>query len=268
MENTKIVKIYSDILHFLPFVATKNRSENYEVTRKYGKKTLKLTSSETLNSYDLITFAQLLDYINTKGYCDGQYMEGRPVIETTLDLAYLIKSRNISNKLTTRKQLHKSLNRLFNTTLEYNTDGEISKTRYFYNYDTEENYDSVKVLMNKDFFDICLKQGMLFNYSRLLEYKKNNYAILLDSYLQGTKTKTRRTRQVSKNGKYIYEYEYKNTYNEDVLFEKLFSDTIILNKKRFILSKSFKTINKIGKLPLYVFNKIDKKWIKTPKITT
>ena len=117
--------------------------------------------------------------------------------------------------------------------------------------------------------------SLLFDYERLTKYGTKGYATLLDSYMQGTKTKTKPTNKKSisytkKKGekerkqieKTIFEYEYKRSYKEKELLDKLYLNETKRNEtqKRKDLAQAFKDINLIGGLPKYIYNKIERTW--------
>jgi hypothetical protein len=268
--DTNITKMDYDLLHFLPFKPSIRRIRGFDVVRNYGNGKMELSADWTLNYYDLITFAQLLAEYNKEKYnlkitgTMGDEEFKTDVVELEVDIEKLTKLRELSNNKHNRKSIKDSIDRLFSIKLKLETETSFITTRYIYHFKADKEYKTSKIYFNKGFIEHCLKSGLLFNYGRLMAYNNKGYATLLDAYIQSTKTKTLKTYKKSKNDKDIYEYEYKKSYKNEELLEKLFLNE--LNKKDYdkqkIMENAFKIIHKIGKLPLYKYNKLEKIWIR------
>ncbi|MBS9782540.1 MAG: hypothetical protein KGV43_01915 [Arcobacter sp.] len=258
-NTNSVVKMDCDILHFLPFKPTIRRTRGFFVERRWGQTKMELTADWTLNSYDLISFAQVLnEYQKNKDKWEtvGEMGSGkykREVIKMELDIQKFVQYRNIDNVKKNRKSIFDSLERLFSIKLKYETDEKIIYTRYVYDIEIEKNEDYKKITtyVNKPFLEFCIKSGMLFNFGRLINYSKA-YSCLLDSYIQGTKVKTDKG------------YTYKNIFKEEDLFEILYLNEVKDNNtnKHKKIADAFTELHQVGKLPLYVFDKIEKTWIK------
>jgi len=264
--NELITKMDYGILHYMPFKPTKNRTRGFDVIRTFGDTTYHLSADWSLNAYDLITFTQILkqyqadkaSWVKSGEMGKGEYK--RQVIEMEIDIEKIVKERKLHNKKIVRKGILESYKRLFSIKLEVMKKGNGGYfTSYFYDVEYDEDIKKMTAYVNEDFIKHCIKNGMLFNYSRLIEYKKN-YSILLDAYMQSTKTKTKKTDKKSKNGKDIYEYEYKRKYKLDELLEKLYLNEVkksIYNKVD-ILKQAFKELEIRGNFPLYEYDKREK----------
>ncbi|MHB8232079.1 MAG: hypothetical protein ACYDDB_04175 [bacterium] len=233
-SHTDKSKVDSFLIHAMPFVPSYNRKDNFEIIRNWGDKTIKIKTTETLNSYDLISLLQLLrDYIqNRKNY--GAFQWGSDGDEKllafgfTIDLSDFAAQRGIENDINNRKMIFKSIERLWKMEIEIWKEKEPSRSTRFI-YDLKPNSDFTKAIgfVNKLFYDFCLKSGLAINLDRLISYRKNGYAIILDTFLQST------------------EKRYKQ-YPEELLFQKLSMDNtgLTIKDKREILKKVFATVNK------------------------
>lgn len=254
------VKMNDKTLHFLPFVPSWKRKRDFEIVRKWGDVVLTLTAPETMNVTELITLSQMLqDYqSNPSEWIDGGNIDGTQVLKRTLDLSKLVKAKGLMNKLPNRRTVYKSIYRWYQAELLYtsNTDNWERHTRYIYEMKTSDkkSLKDVTVLVNKDFLEFCIQNGLMFNWGRLLQYGNNAYAQLLDAYIQGTRKAIK--------GKKGNTYHYLSVYREERLFQAIgLNDTDLpLKRKREELKMAFETIHKIGELPKYLFDATHKQW--------
>jgi len=253
MSTNKITKIDHRTIHFLPFLPARNRSLGYKLERKWGKEKIIITAIETLNTYDLITFLLVLKEYTNSAYTTGK-IKDKEFAEIVIDVKKILKERGIINKKINRETLFKSLKRLRSIELEIITETSRVVTSYFYEIEADNELNTVKILANKKYIDQLIQKGIIINFNRILSYnKKEQYTILLDLYLQGTK-----------NTKKSNGFSYRNFYKNDEIETALKLDLIDLPrfKKRQIIKKSFENLFKNANIK-YIYNKDEDIWVKT-----
>ncbi|MHB1665334.1 MAG: hypothetical protein ACYCT7_08770 [bacterium] len=249
-ENKENSKIDSFLIHSMPFLPVQNRKKDFEIVRSWGKQFIKITAPETLNAYDLISLLQFLrHYIqNRKNYKEfnwGNEGDKKVLFGCEIDLSEFCRERNISDNKHNRETIFNSFKRIFEMKIELGEGQDLknkSLTRFIYDIEPDKNkeYKKINVLVNKLFFEFCLKKGLMINLDKLIRHQKNYYAILLDAFIQST------------------DFE---KYDEELLFERTgLSKTGCSNKdKREVLKKAFSQIDENKK---YSYDKKYKKWIK------
>jgi len=253
MSTNKITKIDHRTIHFLPFLPARNRNLGYKLERKWGKEKIIITAIETLNTYDLITFLLVLKEYSNNAYTIGK-IKDKEFAEIVIDVKKLLKERGIINKKINRETFFKSLKRLRSIELEIITKEARVITSYFYEIEADNELNTIKILANKKYIDQLVKKGIIINLNRILNYnKKEQYTILLDLYLQGTKN-------IKKGGGFSYRNFYKNEEIETAL--KLDLIDLPKFKKRQIIKKSFENLFKNTNIK-YTYNKDEDIWIKT-----
>ncbi len=261
------IKNYSKIdhktLHFLPFLPSRKREKGFALTREYGEWTLDITARETLNTYDLLTLLYMVKEYLLNGYNAGYIGEGenkREVAGIKINVKQFLLTRGILNKKANRQTLKNSVKRLKTIDLTFThkkTKKEIN-TSYIYEFITDDSINEITIYANKKFIDFIINNGILINLERLKLYgEKEQYAILLDLYLQGTKLIIKN----KKGTKYIYREKFTNEEIEQAL--KLDITKMKQWDKRVIIKKAFELLHEKGKLPLYVYDKKKNMWIKT-----
>lgn len=254
IKDINVTKVKPDVLHFLPFKPSHTRKKGFYVKRKYGPQEIEIEAKETLNTYDLITFAQIInEYLSNQNLAITGEVNGKPILQINFDLGKLCKIRGFENKKVVRKRLYESFRRLYSIDLTYHKIETTNHTKYIYDIEFDhENYNNISLATNKKFLEFCIK-GLRWDYGRLMNYGKKGYATLLDTYLQGTKSKNPPKRIV---------WEYRYTYPQDTLFEALYLNETNMshNDKHKELKKAFDDIHKIGGLPQYVYVKSQDKW--------
>lgn len=232
-NRTTKAKIDSFLVHAMPFVPTRARESDFEITRSWGEKRIKIKSDETLNFYDLISILQLLqDYIlNKKKYKSIEIGERDDKLEAfwfPVELDAFVLKRGVENDINNRKTIYKSLERLFKMEIEIGGKGDPPrKTRFIYDLKPNKDFTKAVGFVNKLFYDFCLENGMVINIDRLISYKENGYAVILDTFIQST------------------EKGYKR-YPEGLLFGKLnLNETkMSIKDKRKKLKRAFETTDK------------------------
>ena len=263
------IKNYSKIdhktLHFLPFLPSRKRTENFKLTREYGEWKLNIKAEKTLNTYDLLTLLYIVKEYLLNGYIGGYFINKKKdkkeeIAGIDINVKQFLLTRGILNKKTNRQTLKKSIERLKSIDLTFihkETKKEIN-TSYIYKTETDENINEITIYANKKFIDFVINNGILINLERLKLYgEKEQYAILLDLYLQGTKLIIKN----KKGTKYIYREKFTNEEIEQAL--KLDITKMKQWDKRVIIKKAFELLHEKGKLPLYVYDKKKNMWIKT-----
>jgi len=264
------IKNYSKIdhktLHFLPFLPSRKRTKGFALTREYGDWILDISARETLNTYDLLTLLYMVKEYLLNGYNAGYIGEEknkREVAGIKINVKKFLLTREILNKKTNRQTLKNSIRRL--KTIDLTFTNIVSKreinTSYIYEFETDENINEITIYANKKFINFVVANGILINLERLKLYgEKEQYAILLDLYLQGTKI----TIKNKKHTKYIYREKFSNEEIEQAL--KLDITKMKNSDKRLIIKKIFELLHEKGNLPLYTYDKINNMWIKTFEI--
>ena len=249
----KETKINPDTMHFLPFVPSRKRQKGFYLKRTYGKKSMEITASETLNTYDLMTLLFMTREYVANGYIAGHFDDEEIAgikISTNKFLHDLGISTNKNNKVT----LKKSLLRLKSIDIVFSTEEEEIYTNYIYMVKFSKKLDEFIIYANLDFIEMVVNGGMLVNLERLTGYEsKDQYSILLDLYLQGTKTVGK-----IKNKKTLrYREKYTNRDIENAL--KLDCTNLANDKKRKKIAEVFKQLNEKG-LPKYTYEKYADCW--------
>lgn len=265
MKNIKHYgKIDHKTLHFLPFVPSRKRSRGYVLTREYGNSELTITALETLNTYDLLTLLYIVKEYTVHGYAAGYIGEGedrREIAGIKLDVKKFLAMRGILNKKANRNTLKKSVMRLRTINLVFTNKqtGAERHTSYIYEFDVDKNIEEIKVYANKAFIDFIIRNGVLVNLERLKLYgDKEQYAILLDLYMQGTKIPY-------KHGGRTH-YAYRNKFSHDEIEKALKLDLTDMRHadKLEKIRETFHLLHNKGKLPPYKYNKIERTWEKIP----
>jgi hypothetical protein len=264
------IKNYSKIdhktLHFLPFLPSRKRNKGFVLTREWGNWILDITARETLNTYDLLTLLYIVKEYILNGFKAGYIGMGkdkREVAGIKIDVKKFLLNRGILNKKANRNTLKKSIMRLKSIDLVYtNKETRIENyTSYIYEFDVDKDIKEITIYANKKFIEFVIRNGILINLERLKLYgEKEQYAILLDLYLQGTKI------EIKKKNKKIYIYRGKFTNEEIEQALKLDITNMRQSDKRLIIKKAFKLIHEKGNMPLYIYDKNKNMWIKTFEI--
>jgi len=267
----KNIKQYSKIdhktLHFLPFVPSRTRKKGYALVREYGNWILEITARETLNMYDFINLLYIVKEYMLHGYQAGYIGEGkdkREVAGINIDVKKFLQLKGIGTNKNNRNSFKKSVMRLKSIDLVY-INKETKKERhtsYIYEFEVDEDINEIKIYANKAFIDFVANQGILINLERLKLYKddknKNTeqYAILLDLYLQGTKIPYLHNKKTY--------YKYRDKYSFDEIEKALkFDLTNMRNADKLKkMKETFKQLHEKGNMPLYKYNKIEKVWEK------
>ncbi len=269
-SNSLFTKMDPDTLHFLPFLPSRNRENGMELERSWGNYILKIRAFETLNAYDLITLMFITrEYIN-KGYVSGYIDidsagEKKEVAKVTLDVPSIMKEKGALNKRKNREAFLKSVWRLKSTELIFYHKEEKSYryTYYIYEFDVDKDIYSIVIYANKKFVDFVLKSGLLVNMGRVLRYDdREQYAVLLDIYIQSTKVKHSRKYKGYPPTDFL---DYRDRFSLAEIEKVLKLDLINLPKfkKMQIMREAFNKVHEIGGLPKYVFNKNNNMFVKT-----
>lgn len=252
-------KMNDKTLHLLPFSASRNRKKDFEIEKQWGKFKLNLTAAETMNVVDLITLSQMLqDYQrNPSLWTDGGNIDSMVVLKRTLNIPNMVVSKELRNVRGNRETILNSIDRWYKSALKFTNleTGVEQNTRYIYQYTNVDpkKITDVIIFVHKGFLEFCLKNGLMFNFKRLMLYK-NSYAQLLDAFLQGTKTVG-----AKKSG-----YRYRQAYSENLLLQAIgLTDSEYDGyEQRKRLKNAFSELTKIGGLPVYVFDKINVRWVR------
>jgi hypothetical protein len=260
-------KIDHKTLHFLPFVPTTHRKKNFALMREWGNLEMIIKAYETLNTYDLFTLLYIVKEYVVNGY-DGGYLkiklDGKEIVKEiagiTINIDKFLEARGISKNMNNKKTLINSINRLKSIDLTFigKTSGKVTRTSYIYEFEINKRFTEVAISANKKFIEFVINNGILVNLERLQSYgKREQYAILLDLYLQGNKIKI----ENKKRTKYIYREKFTNKEIEQVL--KLDLTKMKKSDKKEKIEKTFELLHTKGKLPLYKYSKTDDMWVKT-----
>lgn len=260
--SIKETKIDHKTLHFLPFLPSRKRQKGFFLQREWGKWNLEISARETLNTYDLVTLLFMVREYLKHGYQAGFIGEGdnkREIAGININVKTFLVERGILNKKPNRYTLKKSLMRLKTINLTYihkKTKYE-NNTSYIYEFDVDKDINIVKIYANKRFIDFIIDNGILINLERLLRYgNKEQYAILLDLYLQGTK------RVTIYNGKKYLKYKEQYSNNEIEKALKLDITNLEQRNKIRVIKETFDLIHKKGKMPKYILNKTSNIWMR------
>jgi hypothetical protein len=258
-------KLDHKTLHFLPFLPTKKRTKKFNLKTNWGETELEIVANESVNTYDLVTLMFIVKAYLKKNWYAGFIGEGnnkKEIAGLEVNLGDMCKERGILNKKINRETLLYSILRLSNINLIFKRKNEIEITKYIYQINIDENYTNIKIYANKRFIEFVIKNGILLDLSSFvkLEHLKVNrkeYAILLYTFLCGTKT------IIKQNNKKIL--KWRDKYNEELLFEKLKLNNTAMDKKykRNIVKKAFEILHKELNIPLYIFNKNEKMYIRS-----
>ncbi len=255
----KTTKFTALILKTMPFSASNKRDLFYKSEGVWGDKEILYGSDELLNGYDLITLAQIAKYFTNRNLKSQKikFNGGTiDVFELTFFIKDMLKDRNIKDNTNNRKYLLDSFSRLFSLKAIIKNKDKTEKINFIYRTSEDnKNYRNITILADGKFINACREWGIILNFSRLTRYKRNNYAILLDSYLQATKE--------NKKG-----FPYKFSYHNDDLIRILKLNDKTKSKQKEILKKTFKILTEEGKLPEYKFDRYTKKWMRTDKLIT
>ena len=230
--SSNITKFDPNILHNLPFLASKIRQKTFKITRTFGTQKLTLTAFETLNHLDLLTLFQLVkDYIvNKSNYEEAGQLENFEVLRAKINLEKLVTERGILNKKTNRKTIWDSIDRFQNVRVElsYADSPKVVRTKYIFQSETDNENDlyNCVIFINKKFFDFCVSSGIIIEIERLFKYS-SAHTILLDVFIQSTKWQK---------------------YSEELLFERigLNNSNLAKKEKRRILKKAFFEFNEFN----------------------
>lgn len=243
--SKNLTKMHHVIIHTLPFVPSRKRQKGFEITRNYGKWSLHMKAFETLNYYDLITLLFLAKcYIEKKDCTDLGYSkdDGRRIVRISIDLEQLVIERGLHNERTNRHTVVSSLERLM--TCQFTVIEETKRTAAWIiaAVQTDSDEKVAEVDCNAKFLEWCAR-GVLVNLHRLVKYKDNGVAVVVDSFLQGTKQR--------RQGVWMY--------REHVDEEKLFDlidphNTQKKFKLRQQLREAFALMEQHG-MPRYTYNK-------------
>jgi hypothetical protein len=260
ISSNLITKLDDKTLHFLLFLPTRKR-EKIEIERKWGDVICKISASESLNTYDLITLMLIIkEYLKHTYHIENLQEQEAATLE--IDLVKLIKERNIINKKINRKTLIESILRLINLNLIFIKNNKSHKTKYFYHAEYDENYKKIILYANLKFIRKIENNGILINLTDFLKLEKisengSDYAILLYCFLIRTKTKFKFDNKV--------QLQWREKYKEEILFKilNLNNTNLSTSKKREKLKKAFNILHKYLNLPQYKFNNIEEIWIRT-----
>ena len=183
-------KIDHNTLHFLPFLPTRKRQKGYYIKRTWGELIMEIIAFETLNTYDLVTLLFVTKEYLKAGYKAGE-LNGKEIAGITIDVKKILKQRGLLTKKANRITFLNSLLRLKTIEIIFtNKKGDKVYTNYLYEIEVDKDILQIKIAANKKFIDFIIKKGILINLERITKYTdKEQYAILLDLYLQGTKIK-------------------------------------------------------------------------------
>jgi len=256
-------KIDHKTLHFLPFVPTRTRKKGYHLQREWGDFIFDITARETLNTYDLMTLLfTTREYLKT-GFEAGYIGEGedkKEIAGIKINVKQFLNERNVLNKKANRETLKKSFLRLKTIDLTFTNKEtkEETYTSYIYEIKVDKDISEIKIYANKRFIEFIIDNGILVNLNRLLTYgDKEQYAILLDLYLQGTKKVTR-----YKNSKRL-QYRERYYFSELEKALKLDLTKLEIRKKRQKIKEAFEVLREKGDLPPYAYDKAQNAFIRT-----
>jgi hypothetical protein len=247
--SKNLSKMHHRIMHALPFVASRKRQKGFDIVRHYGDWSLHMRAYETLNYYDLITLLFI-----AKRYLEGDYEDlgyrendGRRVVRLKLDLEVLVKERGLQNQRGNRHSIVASLERLMDCKFTVIEAGTKTAAWIIAALQADDQEKTVEVDCNARFLEWCAR-GVLVNLGRLVKYRDNGIAVLVDTYLQGTKQR--------KSEHWVY----RSHIHETKLFELIDPhQQVPAHKLRQQLKYAFELMHKHG-MPLYVYNKTRKRW--------
>ena len=256
----KETKIDDKTLHFLPFVPSNQRKKGYFLEREWGSWKIEIYARETLNTYDLVTLLLTTREYLKNGYTSGYIEVGedkKEIAGITINVKKFLLERGVKNKKVNRETLLKSFLRLKSIDITFTDKDTKTKTytSYFYEIEVDKKITEIKISANKKFIEFITEKGILVNLERLLHYgTREQYAVLLDLYLQGTK------RVKYLNNRKILQYRERYYTSEIEKALKLDLTNLPVFKKIQIIKESFNAIHKKGDMPQYTYNKIDDTW--------
>jgi len=261
MQNiNKFTKVEAGLIHFLPFKPSVKREKGFSVDRIHGEKVMSVKALESLNVVDFVVFVQMVnDYgQDPLKWRNAGKVEDRNLTKRTLDLAHMTRERVGNSDKRNREITAKCLERMSNLKITIVDEQSTTHTWYIHQIKIANDFTSAEVVVNEIFLLKCVNNGLVFDFGRLLNYGKNYYAVLLDSYLQGTKEREKINGRFKRNGKLFYRHKYE----EEELFNTLFLDSTNMRylDKHKIIKESFDTLHRVGKLPVYEFKKHEKTW--------
>jgi hypothetical protein len=249
--SKNLSKMHHRIMHALPFLASRKRQKGFDLIRHYGDWSLHMRAYETLNYYDLVTLLFLAKRFLEQDYQELGYRDddGRRVVRLSLDLELLVRERGLHNQRTNRHSVVASLERLMDckfTVIESN--GTKTAAWIISALQTDKHEKNVEVDCNARFLEWC-SRGVLVNLGRLVQYGDNGVAVIVDTYLQGTKRR-------AANGRWMY----REWIRETDLFELIDPHkTQPHYKLRQQLRNAFALMQAHG-MPQYTYNKLRKRW--------
>ena len=261
--NKLETKLDHKTLHVLPFLPSRKRQKGFHLQRQWKNLIVDITAFETLNTYDLMTLLFITKEYVANGYKAGYIGEEddkREVAGITIPVKQFLAERGILNKKVNRETLKKSIQRLKTIYLVFTntTTKRETHTSYIYEFKVDDKISEIKVYANKKFIDFIIDNGILVNIERLMLYgDKEQYAILLDLYLQGTKKVT------YVNKRKILKYKERYTNKEIEIALKLDLTKMRSSDKREIIRNAFKLLKEKGNLPEYIYNKNRDTWERT-----
>lgn len=241
-------KLDHQTLHYLPFLATKDRKGNYLFVGEWGNQQMILRAYETLNTYDLKVLLYVIQEYLTNHYVVGDF-NGRPVVQIAINVESIMKRMKIHNKKVNRKTFRNSIERLKSVSVAFinKITSEEVNTTYIYEFEVDKDIKTIVIFANKKFIEYILKHGITIELERINKYK-SQYTVLLDLYISGTKKKI--------NNRYVFRTKY--TYDELLTALKLNN----LNRKKImqIIRKSFQEFKQNTEIE-YIFDKYKQMWL-------
>jgi hypothetical protein len=246
-------KMHHRIMHALPFVPSRKRQKGFEITRHYGSWSLTMRAFETLNHYDLITLLMISREYIRGNYVDLGYSstDERRRVRIRIDIEKIIRERGLNNKKSNRMSFLKSLLRFYQCSFEVKDQNGVCVSSWIIS-DAKYDHEQAKwaeIDCNARFLEYCAR-GIMVNWKRLSQYKDNGIAVILDTYLQGTKVK--------KDGR----WQYRKWISEETVCDLLDPfGTQRLYKVRQQAREAFGLMAVHG-MPRYEYDKVYKRWIR------
>lgn len=175
MKNNNLVKITAKLAHYAPCSVSREREQGWSTERVYEWGKVVAFAKETINIDDQLVLLGILKAFQENPYNikEGELREDKPTSTLTMSLDKLMKDYL---KTHNRKFVEESLTRLISwkVIFSYNK-GVVNPQEYLVDFKIfiEDGIFKVTLTINKNFYQACIKQGLLLDYYAIKKLKSN-----------------------------------------------------------------------------------------------
>lgn len=189
-ELKKSVKVYQDILHYIPCSLTNARARGWQEIKQFSWGHIEMRAWETVNMTDMFVLIAAVKAFsdNVNSVQAGKMTENRETLALRIELwkfgEQYLKNNDHENILNHLKRL--SSFQVFCHGL-----GTVAEQRFMLGFEIKEDENGVKwleVILNKAFYDACISKGLTLNFL-LLQSVSGQTARALYMYIKGQKSK-------------------------------------------------------------------------------